>query len=268
MRQSARINPVQMLPLWLVLLCLPAAGFAAPPEAAVRAQTLIDLNPLLSGYGLRVVGESGRLRLRGSVADISDRALAAALCALVADEATIDNQLDLAAAVPKAPGGLFGDDEDLTTLAMLRQTLAWQTDTAGLDVTIDVDGGAVHLKGNVGTTAERDRVVALAGTTEGVDRVFSYISIDPELIPAIRDRQAKLADVQRSDNWISSRLSRLLRFDTTVNAHSIEVQALEGKVILSGTVTSSAERSVAESLAERVPGVTAVDSRLIIERPL
>jgi osmotically-inducible protein OsmY len=61
---------------------------------------------------------------------------------------------------------------------------------------------------------------------------------------------------------------RLLRFDTTVNAHSIEVEALEGKVILSGTVTSSAERGVAEALAERVPGVTAVDSRLIIERPL
>ena len=43
---------------------------------------------------------------------------------------------------------------------------------------------------------------------------------------------------------------------------------MAGKVILSGTVTSSAERSVAESLAERVPGVAAVDSRLIIERPL
>ena len=66
---------------------------------------------------------------------------------------------------------------------------------------------------------------------------------------------------------IGSRVLRLLRFDTTVNAHSIEVETLEGKVILSGTVTSSAERNVAETLAGRVPGVTAVDSRLIIERP-
>ena len=267
MRQSARINLRSFLPLLLALLCLPAA-VAALPEVAVRAQTLIDVNPLLSGYGIRVVGEDRRLRLQGSVADASDRELATALCALVADGAAIDNELDLAAAVPSAPGGLFGDDEDLTTAAMLRQTLEWQTDTAGLDIKVDVDGGSVRLNGNVGTTAERDRVVALAGTTEGVDRVFSYISTDPGLIPAIRDRQAKLAGVHRPDNWISSRLSRLLRFDTTVNAHSIEVQALEGKVILSGTVTSSAERSVAETLAERVPGVTAVDSRLIIERPL
>jgi osmotically-inducible protein OsmY len=267
MPQSPLANPLRILSLSLGLLCVPAIAVAAQPDAVVRAQTLIDVNPLLSGYGLRVVSGDGPLRLEGSVADASDRALAAALATLVAEGAGIDNALDLDGTVPKAPGGLFGDDEDLTIAARLRQTLKWQTDTAGLDIEVDVDGGAVHLNGNVGTTAEKDRVVALAGTTEGVDRVFSYISVDPDLIPAIRDRQAELAGVHHSDRWISSRLLRLLRYDTTVNAHSIEVEALEGKVILSGTVTSSAERSVAEALAGRVPGVTAVDSRLIIDRP-
>jgi osmotically-inducible protein OsmY len=268
MPQFPLANPLQILSLSLGLLCLPAAAVGAQPEAAVRAQTLIDVNPLLSGYGIQVVDGGGQLRLEGSVAEASDKELAAALAALVADGASIDNALDLEAAVPKAPGGLFGDDEDLTTAARLRQTLEWQTDTAGLDIAIDVDGGAVHLNGNVGTTAEKDRVVALTATTEGVDRVFSYVSVDPDLIPAIRDRQAEFAGVHHSDSWISSRLLRLLSFDTTVNAHSIEVEALEGKVILSGTVTSSAERSVAEALAERVPGVAAVNSRLIIEGPL
>jgi osmotically-inducible protein OsmY len=267
MPQSWLLTPLLILSILLGVLCLPAAAVGAQPDAAARAQTLIDVNPLLSGYGIRVVGGDGPLRLEGSVADVSDRDLAAALAALVADGADIDNALDLEAAVPKARGRLFGADEDLTTTARLRQTLKWQTDTAGLDIDVDVDGGAVHLKGNVGTTAEKDRVVALAATTEGVDRVFSYISVDPDLIPAIRDRHAELARVHHSDSWIGSRLLRLLRFDTTVNAHSLEIEALEGKVILSGTVTSSAERSVAETLARRVPGVTAVDSRLIIERP-
>jgi osmotically-inducible protein OsmY len=267
MPQSRLFNPLLILSLSLGVLCLPAAAVGAQPDAAVRAQTLIDVNPLLSGYGIRVVGGDGPLRLEGSVADASDRDLAAALAALVADGAGIDNALGLEAAVPKARGGLFADDEDLTTTARLRQALKWQTDTAALDIDVDVDGGAVHLNGNVGTTAEKDRVVALAATTDGVDRVFSYISVDPDLIPAIRDRQAELARVHRSDSWISSRLRRLLRFDTTVNAHSIEIEALEGKVFLSGTVTSSAERSVAETLSGRVLSVTAVDSRLIIERP-
>ena len=265
MPQFPLANALRILSLSLGLLCLPAV--AAQPDAAVRAQTLIDLNPLLSGYGIHVVGGDGRLRLEGSVAEASDKELAAALAALVADGAGIDNALDLEAAVPTVPGRLFGDDEDLTTAARLRQTLKWQTDTAGLDIDVDVDGGAVHLNGTVGTTAEKDRVVVLAATTEGVDRVFSYISVDPDLIPATRDRQAEFASVHHSDRWIGSRVLRLLRFDTTVNAHSIEVESLEGKVILSGTVTSSAERRVAETLAGRVPGVAAVDSRLIIEGP-
>ena len=264
MPQFPLVNPLLILSL---SLGLPAAAVAAQTDTAVRAQTLIDVNPLLSGYDIHVVPGDGKLRLEGSVADTSDRMLAVALAALVADGAGIDNALDLEAPVPKAPGELFGDDEDLTTAARLRQTLKWQTDTAGLDIDVDVDGGAVHLNGNVGTTAEKARVVALAATTEGVDHVFSYISVDPDLIPAIRDHHAELAGARRSDRWISSRLLRLLRFDTTVNAHSIEVETLEGKVTLSGTVTSSAERSVAETLAGRVPGVTAVDSRLIIERP-
>jgi osmotically-inducible protein OsmY len=267
MTQSPIAKTLPILFLLPGLLWLPSACFAAQSDAAVRAQTLIDVNPLLSGYGIRVVDGQGQLRLEGSVGDASDRELAAALAAVASGGAGIDNALDLDAAVPDAPGGLFGDDEDLTTAARVRQTLKWQTDTAGLDIDVDVDGGSVHLKGNVGTTAEKDRVVALAATTEGADRVFSYISVDPDLIPAIRDRQAELTRAQHSDAWIGSRVLRLLRFDTTVNAHSIEVETLEGKVILSGTVTSSAERNVAETLAGRVPGVTAVDSRLIIERP-
>jgi osmotically-inducible protein OsmY len=93
------------------------------------------------------------------------------------------------------------------------------------------------------------------------------LSVDPALIPVIGERRGEFGGVQRADGWIRRRVLRLLNYDTTVNGHSIEVEVLEGKVMLSGTVTSSAERSVAESLAGRVPGVAAVDSRLIIERP-
>jgi osmotically-inducible protein OsmY len=264
---TIRIARRPLAVLSLAVVCVATGPTWAQSDAGARAQILIDVNPLLSGYGIRVAAADGRLRLVGAVADASDRELAGALAALAADGADIDNALSLDADVPTAPGSLFSDEEDLTTAARLRQTLRWQTDTAALEVDIDVDGGAVHLSGEVGTTAEKDRVAALAATTEGVDQVFDYISVDPGLIPDIRDRQAALADARHSDRWIASRVRRLLRFDTTVNARSIEVEALEGKVVLSGSVASSAERKVAEDLAGRVPGASEVDSRLIIERP-
>ena len=74
--------------------------------------------------------------------------------------------------------------------------------------------------------------------------------------------------MEREDDWISSRLQALLQADTTVNDRAIEIKVREGEVTLSGSVTSSAERSVAETIAGDMPGVRKVDSRLIIERLL
>jgi osmotically-inducible protein OsmY len=253
----------------LCLLCGAAGTAAADSEAGARAQALIDLNPLLSGYDIRVTPADGdKLRLEGAVAGDAERELAAALAALVADGAEVDNALRRDAPLPEAPGQLFNAEQDLTTAARLRQTLSWQKDTAVLDIEVSVDGGAVHLNGTVGTSSERERIAALVATTVGVREVFNYISVDPERIPAIRERQAAIAKAEHSDAWIADRLRRLLQFDTTVNAHSIEVEARDGTVVLTGTVTSSAERHVAEALAEQVPGVTEIDSELIIETPL
>jgi len=244
------------------------AGIAqAQPDAEIRAQTLIDMSPLLSGYDIRVRALDGRLRLEGQVADEAERRLAVALVERVADAAELDDALRLDAALPDAPGELLVDTEDLVTAARLRQTLSWQKDTAALDIGIEVNRGAVRLNGEVGTTSAKDRIATLVGTTEGVDEVFNYISVDPGSIPQIRERQAELADVERADAWIGSRLRRLFQFDTTVNAHSIEVEVRDASVMLSGAVASSAERKVAEDLASAMLGVRDIDSRLIIERP-
>jgi osmotically-inducible protein OsmY len=252
----------------LCLLCLAVGAARADSAAATKAQTLIDLSPLLNGYDIRVLDGDGRLRLEGAVADASERELAAALAAVATDGAEVDNALRAGVSLPETSGELFSTSQDLTTAARLRQRLRWQRNTAPLDIEIDVEAGAVHLNGTVGTTTERERIATLAATTEGVQEVFDYISVDPERIPAIRERQAAAAATRHPDAWIASRLRRLLQFDTTVNADRIEVDARNGTAVLSGTVTSSAERKVAETLAEQLPGVTGVDSRLIIEEPL
>jgi osmotically-inducible protein OsmY len=265
-RPLSRLRRCTIQAMALALLANSAAAAAAPGSEA-RAQTLIDLNPVLSGYDIRVRASDAGLRLEGSVADVAERQLAEALTALVAGGAEIQNALGLEADLPDAPGPLFVADEDATIATRLRQTLRWQKDTAGLGIEVEVNRGEVRLNGQVGTTATKDRVATLAATTEGVDAVFNYISVDPANIPAIRERQARVADVEHADAWIASRLRRLLQFDTTVNAHTIEVEARDGTAILSGAVTSSAERNVAEGLATNLPGVREVDSRLVIERP-
>lgn len=256
--------------LMLGLISLPlSAEPAATAETAAKAQVLIDMNPLLGGYAIDVQAGDAGLRLDGAVANEIEANLATQLARLIAGhDAEVETALDLEAPMPEANSGLITEVQDRTTAARLKQRLRWQVSNLSLDVQVEVERGVVRLRGQVGTSATKDRIAAMAESTEGVDEVFNYISVDPSLITGERERQGRAEQEERGDDWISSRLRALLQSDTTVNDRAIEIKVSEGVVTLSGSVTSAAERSVAETIAGDIPGVREVDSRLIIERLL
>lgn len=244
-----------------------AALAEAGDGAAARAETLIEVNDLLSGYRIEVRAVDGRLRLEGGVSDALERRLAGELAALTAPGAEIDNALMLSVAMADGPGELHVQERDLTAVARLRQRLAWQASHIGLDVEVSVEGGTVRLNGRVGTSATKDRLAAVAASTRGIEEVFSYIAVDPSRVAIERERQREAADEDRDDGWIASRLRALLAADSAVTPDGIEVGCREGVVSLRGTVGSAAERRIVETIAADVPGVREVDSRLIIEAP-
>src|SRR5512138_2401656 len=66
----------------------------------------------------------------------------------------------------------------------------------------------------------------------------------------------------RSDADITTDVQTALHADAALTAAPITVQASNGVVVLSGAVTSEAERSTAESLVRQVAGVTGVVNNL------
>lgn len=250
------------------LLLVGGAPAAEPAAIAARAQTLITTNPLLDGYGIEVVAQRDGLRLQGTVANPDARELATALAELVAEGRTVETALETAGDLPEESGELRSQIDDLTTAARLRQRLRWQVSALGLDVRVEVDRGIVRLHGTVGTTSRKDSMAAVAARTRGVLEVFNYIGIEPARIADERERQQAAADARHSDTWIRTRLKALLAFDSAVHSRAIEVEVDQGQVLISGTVGSTAERSVVEAIAADVPGVEDLDSRLIIEHPL
>lgn len=63
---------------------------------------------------------------------------------------------------------------------------------------------------------------------------------------------------------VKSKIEEALERHAEIDARLIEVEAVDGKVTLKGSVHSWAERHDAESAAWAAPGVTAVDDRLTI----
>lgn len=68
------------------------------------------------------------------------------------------------------------------------------------------------------------------------------------------------------DATITTQVKARMLDDPDVSGTSISVETLNGTVILSGFATSTTERSTAESIANRVNGVTEVRNEIVVRQ--
>ena len=120
------------------------------------------------------------------------------------------------------------DDQasDAVITSKVAAKLAADPDTDSYEIDVDTQNGAVRLRGFVETELERSEAEDLALTTEGVRSV---------------DNQLKLGDLSAEENvsdaWIVTKVKSQLAADPEVNSFNIDVDALDGRVTLSGIVS-------------------------------
>jgi osmotically-inducible protein OsmY len=69
---------------------------------------------------------------------------------------------------------------------------------------------------------------------------------------------------QPEDAWITTKVKMTLLTDDTVDGMNVDVDTLDGRVTLHGTVASSIEKAEAESLAEKIKGVKEVRNLIAV----
>jgi len=80
-----------------------------------------------------------------------------------------------------------------------------------------------------------------------------------------RGNDERPAGVVASDAAITSKIKGNYVADPIVNVFNISVRTYEGKVTLSGTVSSVIARDQAMDLAKAVPGVRTVTNQIVVE---
>jgi len=144
-----------------------------------------------------------------------------------------------------ANGRVRGDTE--VAQAAVR-ALEWDVMVPNERIQVRVADGAVRLEGNVEWQYQKSAAEHAVRGLAGVRGIYNAIQVT---------RRAMPSDVK-------NRIEDALKRSAEVEARGIQIEALDGKVVLRGKVHSWTEREAAEAAAWAAPGVSNVEDRLTV----
>lgn len=151
----------------------------------------------------------------------------------------------------------------------LETALLFNEHLSAFDIATKVEGGVVRLEGTVQSEVERDLAGEIAKSIGGVTGVENELKVDPSRARAARDsdasREAQGFRQAVVDATLTARIKSKLIADGNVSGLSVDVDSSKGRVTLSGTVNSEAEKELVASIARNTEGTASVDNRLTVD---
>lgn len=140
-------------------------------------------------------------------------------------------------------------DEEIAEAA--RNTLAWTSIVPEESVKLEVRDRVVILRGAVDWDYQRRAARRAVENLAGVEGVFDRLTLKPRVSAADTSSLVKAAIVRNA----------------ALDAKSVNVDVVDNKVVLHGTVAAHAERRQAELAAWSSPHVTEVDNQITVRTP-
>jgi len=200
-------------------------------------------NPIVHAdeVAVEVLDDAGDIVLRGTVGSLVQRAEAMRAAGAVPGVRHVEDGLRVHVM------GIDGRTDADTGAAVLDALIA-DDEVHARDVEVDVDDGAVTLRGLVEIASQRERAQRIAMAVPGVTSVVNQLRV--------------WLTVSADD--VAERVTDAIGRDAIVGADAVAVTVRDNDVTLSGTVGSVEHRDAARRAAEGAPGVAAVHDELTV----
>jgi osmotically-inducible protein OsmY len=160
-------------------------------------------------------------------------------------------------AIDRAMVGVGHDVAEALTLTKVRIALLEHLKSDGLGIHIDVKGDEVVLTGKVARRSSKDLAEHVAASVAGVRTVRNRLELETEQAAADSEvtRALRKVESEVKDALLEARIKARLIDQLGRVAFSIEVEATDGVVSLSGTVPDATRRDMARDIARKTSGV-------------
>jgi osmotically-inducible protein OsmY len=210
-------------------------------ELQQNVQNALDWEPSIESSEIGVSVDNGIVTLRGDVHAYAEKSAAERVTLRVYGVKAVANDINV-----RLVSRYERTDTEIAEAAV--SAFKWNTMVPPDKVHLTVRNGWITLTGTVDWQYQRNAAERAVRDLTGVKGVTNNITLAPHVQPA--DVQAKIeAAFKRS---------------AELDARRVNVVATDGKVILSGSVRSWAERQEAERAAWAAPGVRQVEDRISV----
>ena len=217
-------------------------------------RTALLLSKQVSPFDIKVKTSQGEVTLQGQVPSEEVKAMAGAIALDTAGVKQVHNNLGVNPSAERNPETerLRERVADLEIKTLVNDALSKNADVGEKRVETEVKNRMVTLSGSVETASQKYAAEQIAWQVPGVQGVQDNLSTTNAQ-----------ATPESADEKLAHRVEFELYSTKAISLTTVQIHAENGIVTLTGTVTSRAEKLLAERIAQSVAGVRKVMNNLV-----